>query len=53
MYRCEMCGERFDQPLILCGTEDLDGEGHRERSRRILCPWCESPYFEKEREESA
>ena len=52
MYRCEMCGERFDEPLILRGTEDPDGEGRRERSRRVLCPWCESPYYEEERDEN-
>lgn len=52
MYICDICGARFVEPLILRGTEDLDGEGRRERSRRVLCPWCESPYYEEERDEN-
>lgn len=36
MHRCEICGERFDEPLIVSWREDLDGEGHWETSLQVL-----------------
>ncbi len=53
MFRCEICGVRFDEPLILRRREDLDGEGHYETTTQVLCPICESPYFQEDREDES
>ncbi|MDY5510169.1 hypothetical protein [Dysosmobacter sp.] len=50
MHRCEICGERFDEPLIVSWREDLDGEGHWETSLQVLCPVCKCPYNQEEEE---
>lgn len=50
MHRCEICGEQFDEPLIVSWREGLDGEGHWETSTQALCPVCKCPYIHEEEE---
>lgn len=51
MFLCRTCGEVFSNPLTISRKEDLDGEGHWERIRQTVCPWCESPHIGKAEEE--
>lgn len=53
MYRCGGCGTRFNEPLVLTGREDLDGERGRETRREVLCPACGCPYFEEDDEDAS
>lgn len=51
MYKCEICKIIFDEPLIKNKKEDMDGEGHFERSKKVVCPICLSPYFDELKQE--
>lgn len=47
MYICEICGTRFDEPLIREWKEPRP-DGFREKFRQVLCPVCGEPHFHEE-----
>jgi len=46
MYQCEDCGALFDEPLMITEREH-HGDGHFEYIKTVLCPECQSPYFDE------
>lgn len=52
MYKCEICETIFDNPLIKDWKEDMDGEGHFEHFKQVVCPICFSPYFDELKKET-
>lgn len=47
MYKCEIYDVIFDKPLVKEWKEDIDGEGHFQHFKQVLCPICLNPYFEE------
>ena len=46
MYKCEMCGAVFDEPLIKEGYEPMP-DFFYEPFGEPLCPICGQPYFKE------
>ena len=51
MYKCDLCGAEFEEPLVLDTTEPR-GDCFSERFRRVGCPYCGGPYFNEMDEEA-
>lgn len=47
MFRCDWCGELFDEPDTRCVTENLDGENGWWTHTEEYCPHCGSQDFEE------
>ena len=50
MYICEICGARFDEPVIRTWKDPMP-DGYFERNRSESCPICGNPYFHEEENE--
>lgn len=44
MYKCEICGLLFDDPMVREGYEPRP-DCFYERFKEVLCPSCGQPYF--------
>lgn len=53
MYRCEWCGLTFDEPDVLRGHENLDGEHGVETQTILCCPVCGAEDIEVTKDEDA
>lgn len=42
MWVCDVCGERFAEPIVRHYREDMNGEGAWEDFYISLCPYCGS-----------
>lgn len=51
MYRCNWCGELFDEPVTRSFTENLDGENGWWTYTEEICPNCGSQDFEEAAED--
>lgn len=51
MFRCDWCGELFDEPDTRCVTENLDGENGWWTHTEEYCPRCGSQDFEEAAED--
>lgn len=47
MFRCDACGERFEEPLLCTMQENLDGEHGWETRVVAVCPWCGEGWFKE------
>lgn len=52
MWRCRICGVRFDTPVVCVTKENLDGENGWETRIEHICPVCgEEGYMEETEDE--